>query len=172
MPKRQPPDWHPVRELATRVLRDREPLKLTASVVAILRSAAQTVGISEAETNTALRSVRSARALLRKIREDRIRKGSNRLGDALHRMYKLRDAGDLEGAREQMSKVLAVEVVPFYRWIAQGQLEQLEDWKPRPAKGRLDKRTGTKATKPKKPAARKSGKAGKAQPRKAPPREP
>jgi len=128
--KRAPPNWHPLVNLATRVLRDGKPLALTTQVVSVLRNAARTVAISEAETKAALQSVRSAKALLRKIREDRIRKGSNRLGDALLRMYKLRDGGDIEGAREQMRKVLAVEVVPFYRWVAQGQLDQLDDWDP------------------------------------------
>jgi len=45
----------------------------------------------------------------------------------LERMYDLRDAGDLDGARQQMRDVLAVEVVPEYREIAEGELEKLDD---------------------------------------------
>lgn len=83
---------------------------------------------------------------------------------ALRRMYDLRDAGNLERAREQMRKVLAVEVVPFYRRIAQGQLDQLDDWKPPstkkvPRKGtratRKPRAKSTKAPQPKKSASRK-----------------
>jgi len=54
----------------------------------------------------------AATLLLRKIRE-RMHTGSRRLTRALHQMYILRDAGDLEGARQQMRNVLEVEVIPF-----------------------------------------------------------
>lgn len=40
-------------------------------------------------------------------------------------MYRLRDKGNLEGARQQMRDILAVEQVPHYRDIAEGQLEDL-----------------------------------------------
>jgi len=48
------------------------------------------------------------------------------LVDALHRMYQLRDRGDLDGARDQMRGVLAVEVVPLYREVAEGEIEKLD----------------------------------------------
>jgi DUSAM domain-containing protein len=40
-------------------------------------------------------------------------------------MYALQDAGDLKGARQQMHDVLAIEVVPLYREIAEGELAKL-----------------------------------------------
>nr|WP_317987794.1 DUF2379 family protein [Hyalangium gracile] len=46
--------------------------------------------------------------------------------DALYRMGQLRKKGDMEGARQQMMEVLAVERVPHYREIAEGQLEELD----------------------------------------------
>jgi DUSAM domain-containing protein len=42
-------------------------------------------------------------------------------------MYRLRDSGELEGARQQMREVLAAEVVPHYRDIAEGQLARLDE---------------------------------------------
>src|SRR3954471_3800955 len=104
MSRYEPPKWEPVYDLATRVLKNGEPLKLTPGVLSILRRNAPTVGIAEDETEKALRSLTRATALLRKIRT-RIRRGSNRIVDAQLRMYKLRDAGDLEGARQQMRDV-------------------------------------------------------------------
>jgi DUSAM domain-containing protein len=117
--------WHQVREADNRVTRG-EKLELTAEMRALLLRAAPTVAISDAEARAALTNGESATALLRKIRE-RIREGSNRIGDALFRMYELQDAGDLEGARQQMREVLAIEVVPHYREIAQGELAKLDE---------------------------------------------
>ncbi|HLM47113.1 MAG TPA: DUF2379 family protein, partial [Myxococcaceae bacterium] len=57
----------------------------------------------------------------------RIREGSNRINDALVRMYALQGAGDLKGARQQMHDVLAIEVVPLYREIAEGEIAKLND---------------------------------------------
>lgn len=118
-------DWHEIRVLDTRVQQG-HPLELTDDVCGLLLRAAPTVAISNAEAEAALANVESATALLRRIRE-RIREGSNRIGDALLRMYELRDAGDLEGARRQMRDVLAVEVVPHYREIAEGELAKLKN---------------------------------------------
>lgn len=98
---------------------------LTDDVRELLLRSAPTVAISEAEARAALSSVERATALLREIRE-RIREGSNRIGDALLRMYELQDAGDLQGARQQMMDVLAVEVVPHYREIAEGEISKLD----------------------------------------------
>jgi len=150
MRKPKAPDWDEVWEWSNRV-RAGEPLVLTRHVQSILRRAAREVAISDTETDRALGTVHRATLLLRKIRE-RIHTGSRRLTRALHQMYILRDAGDLEGARQQMRNVLEVEVIPFNWMIAQNQLDQLDYWKP------------PKDTAP----ARKTAPAGKAPARKKP----
>jgi len=118
-------DWHQVRMLDNRVQRG-AALELTSDVRELLRRTAATVAISEAEAETALASVERATALLHEMRR-RITEGSNRIMDALHRMYRLEEKGDMDGARQQMRDVLAVELVPHYRDIAEGQLERLDD---------------------------------------------
>lgn len=104
----------------------RGELRLTQDVRDLLRRAAPTVAIRETDAETALASADGATALLQEIRA-RVRDGSHRLSDALHRMYSLRDAGDLDGACQQMRDLLAVEMVPLYRDIAEGQLERLAE---------------------------------------------
>ncbi|WP_309892404.1 DUSAM domain-containing protein [Archangium sp.] len=116
-------DWHEIRMLDNRVQRG-ETLELTDDVRALLERTAPTVAISEAEAETALASVDSGVVLLHEIRR-RITEGSNRLVDALHRMYQLREKGDIDGARQQMRDVLAMEVVPLYREVAEGEIEKL-----------------------------------------------
>jgi DUSAM domain-containing protein len=116
-------EWHEIRVLDTRVQQG-QALELTDEVRDLLLRSAPAVAISDAEATAALAHVETATALLRKIRE-RIREGSNRIGAALFRMYELQDAGDLAGARQQMRDVLAVEVVPHYREIAEGELAKL-----------------------------------------------
>jgi DUSAM domain-containing protein len=103
-----------------------EPLELSERMRALLRSAAPTVAISSADVEAALATTESATALLLEIRK-RIREGSNRINDALIRMYALQEAGDLQGARQQMHDVLAVEVVPLYQEIARGEIAKLND---------------------------------------------
>ena len=117
--------WNELWELENRVQRG-EALRLTQEVRDLLEHAAPTVAISQAEAEAALAGEQGATALLMKIRA-RVRDGSHRLSDTLHRMYRLRDSGDLEGARQQMRDLLAVEVVPLYRDIAAGQLERLDE---------------------------------------------
>jgi DUSAM domain-containing protein len=117
--------WNQLWGIENRVNRG-EALELTGEVRDLLLRAAPTVAISTVEANAALANVDSATTLLRRIRE-RIRDGSNRIMDALYRMSQLQKKGDLEGARQQMRDVLAVEVVPHYRDIAEGQLERLEE---------------------------------------------
>jgi DUSAM domain-containing protein len=117
--------WHQIRELDNQIVRG-EALELSERVRDLLRRAAPTVAIGSDDAEVALSNVESATALLRKMRE-RIREGSNRIGDALFRMYDLQKTGDLEGARQQMRAVLAVEVVPHYREIAEGEIEKLDD---------------------------------------------
>ncbi len=171
MPRYEAPSWDGVRRLERR-LKEGRPIKLTDSALAILRRAAQDVAIDPAEAEAALKTERRATALLRKI-ATRIHRGSNRLMDAVLRMYRLRDAGDLEGARREMRQVLAVLVVPHHRWIAQGQLAQLDDWSPpkvKPSKKMSGKGTQPEATKPRRPTPRRN-KAGKAPPSKTPRRK-
>ncbi|WP_224240419.1 DUSAM domain-containing protein [Hyalangium gracile] len=103
-----------------------EGLVLTDNMRDLLLRAAPTVAISEAEARAALDNVENATRLLLKIRE-RMRDGSNRIMDALYRTGQLRKKGDREGARQQMRDVLAVESVPHYRKIAEGQLAELDD---------------------------------------------
>jgi len=56
----------------------------------------------------------------------RLRDGQRRFLRAMYRMTSLRDAGDLEGARQQLRDVLAVESVPQYRRMAEEQLRGLD----------------------------------------------
>ncbi|RKG71121.1 DUF2379 domain-containing protein [Corallococcus sp. CA054B] len=118
------PDWDSIRALSRRVLREGVPLTLTDDVRALLLHTADEVAIPDAAT--ALQTDAGALALLRECAR-RITDGSNRLVDALYRMHRLQDAGDWEGARQEMRAVLAVEVVPFYRETAQGQLDDMAD---------------------------------------------
>jgi DUSAM domain-containing protein len=120
-----PLNWNDVRALAKRVLEGGEPLVLTDEVHTILRRTAREVAIDATEVEQALRAEPEAIALLREVNR-RIRDGSHRLSRALAQMYRLRDMGDLEGARQQMREVLAMEVVPHYRDIAQTSLEALD----------------------------------------------
>jgi DUSAM domain-containing protein len=121
-------DWGPLNDLAQRVLENNEALVLTEDVRALLRRTGGQVALDAEKVERALSDVPSATELLREI-YDRISEGTQRLTPALLRMYRLRDAGDIEGACRQMEEVLAVEVVPFYRDIASGELEKLEELK-------------------------------------------
>lgn len=117
--------WDPLWGLEDRLKRG-EALELSERICELLLRAAPTVAISRTEAEAALAHVEGATALLLKIRE-RIREGSNRINNALVRMYALQDAGNLKAARQQMQDVLSVEVVPFYREIAEGEIEKLDD---------------------------------------------
>ncbi|WIG94597.1 DUSAM domain-containing protein [Myxococcus sp. SDU36] len=64
--------------------------------------------------------------LLREVSR-RIRDGSARISEALSRMYQHKEAGDVDRARQETWDVLPVEAVPFYREIAEGQLEDMAD---------------------------------------------
>jgi DUSAM domain-containing protein len=116
-------DWHEIRVIDNRV-RQGEALKLTDDVRDLLKRTAPTVAISEGDAVVALSGVDTGTALLHEIRR-RITEGSNRLVDALHRMYQLQEKGDLDGARQQMRDVLAVEVVPLYREVAEDELKKM-----------------------------------------------
>ncbi len=116
-------DWYAIRMADNRVQRG-ETLELTDDMRDMLRRTAPTVGMSEAEAEKALSSITTGTILLHELRR-RITEGSNRLMDALSRMYHLQEKGDLDGARQQMRDVLAVEVVPLYREVAEGELKKL-----------------------------------------------
>jgi DUSAM domain-containing protein len=121
-------DWHPLRVLAARVLERDEPLVLTEEVRALLRQTGRQVALGVDEVEQALGDVMPATGLLREIAR-RIAEGSDRLGPALRRMYRLRDSGDIEEARKQMEEVLSVEVVPLYREMASSELAKLDELK-------------------------------------------
>ncbi|MFL5357304.1 DUSAM domain-containing protein [Archangium sp.] len=106
-------------------------LELSDDLRAILRRTAPTAGIDNAETEEALASPEGAEALMRMILS-RFREAKKRLTRAMFRMTSLRDAGDLEGARQQMRDVLAVEVVPRFRQAAEEQLRGLDSPPPEP----------------------------------------
>ena len=117
-------DWDELRALAQQVLERGAVLELTDASRALLIRTAQQVAIRQTDAEASLRSLSTATALLGEIRR-RIRDGSNRLSDALHRAYRLRDRGDVEGARRLMEDLLEIEVVPLYREQAEILLEEL-----------------------------------------------
>ncbi len=119
-------NWDDLRELARRVSESGQPLVLTDETRAILRRCAPQVAIALETAEQALSSEAEATALLEQIAR-RIREGSHRLSRTLSQSYRLQQMGDLEGARQLMLDLLAVEVVPHYREIAQSQLKALED---------------------------------------------
>lgn len=118
-------DWQQIRMLDDRVQRG-EPLELTADVRELLRRTAPTVAISNAEAERALSHTGSAIVLLQQIRH-RADDGTRRLMRALDAMYRLLKKGDIGGARQQMQDVLAVEVVPHIREMAESELEKLDE---------------------------------------------
>src|SRR5687767_4791880 len=117
-------DWEEVRRLAEQLERG-QPLELTAAVSGLLRRAARQVALSDDDAAQGLRSPSDAATLVAKISR-RIRVGSRRLSRAIVDASRLQDAGDRQGARKLFEDVLAVEVVPLYREIAQTQLNALE----------------------------------------------
>ncbi|QSQ25265.1 DUSAM domain-containing protein [Pyxidicoccus parkwayensis] len=116
-------DWTPVRALARRV-QNGERLTLTDDVRELLERTAAEVGISKADAASALASADTAKALVLEAAR-RIKDGSDRLMDALYRAKRYRLAGDFDRARQEIRDVLAVEVVPHYREIAETQLEDM-----------------------------------------------
>lgn len=118
-------DWEEVRELAEQLERG-QPIELTASVCALLRRAARQVALSDDDAAQGIRSPSDAATLVATISR-RIRVGSRRLSRAIVDASRRQEAGDIQGARKLFEDVLAVEVVPLYREIAQTQLNALED---------------------------------------------
>ncbi|MFL5353327.1 DUSAM domain-containing protein [Archangium sp.] len=118
-------DWEEVRALAEQLERG-HALELTASVCELLRRAARQVALSDDDAVHGLRTPSDAALLVAKISR-RIRVGSRRLSRAIVDASRLQDTGDIQGARKLFEDVLAVEVVPLYREIAQTQLNALEE---------------------------------------------
>ncbi|MET0400881.1 MAG: DUF2379 family protein [Cystobacter sp.] len=100
-------------------------LESTDGLRDLLRRTAPTAGVSETETEEALARPDGAEALMGMVLA-RFRDARRRFLGAMCRMTSLRDSGDLEGARQQMRDVLAVEVVPRFREAAGEQLQGLE----------------------------------------------
>ncbi|HZI06211.1 MAG TPA: DUSAM domain-containing protein [Archangium sp.] len=116
-------DWEEVRALAEQLERG-QPLELSAAVCDLLRRATRQVALSDDDAAQGLRSPSDAATLVAKISR-RIRVGSRRLSRALVDASRRQEAGDVQGARKLFEDVLAVEVVPLYREIAQTQLNAL-----------------------------------------------
>lgn len=117
-------DWDELRALAQHVFERGMALELTEATRALLLRTAQQVAINPSDAEASLHSISTAVALLGEIRR-RIREGSHRLSDALHQAYRLRDRGDVKGARKLMEDLLQIEVVPLYREQAEILLEEL-----------------------------------------------
>jgi len=122
---REETDWEEIRALAEQLERG-QPLELSVAVSDLLRRAARQVALSEDDAAQGLRSPSDAATLVTKISR-RIRVGSRRLSRAIVDAGRLEEAGDIQGARKLFEDVLAVEVVPLYREIAQTQLSALEE---------------------------------------------
>ncbi|QDE66052.1 MULTISPECIES: DUSAM domain-containing protein [Myxococcus] len=118
--------WHAIRELNRRVNDLGEPLALTDEIRALLRDTASDVAIASDTVALALQGNASATELLREVAK-RIREGSWRLSRALTEANRRQEAGDTDGARAALMELLAVEVVPFYRELAQVQLDALDE---------------------------------------------
>ncbi|WP_309896199.1 DUSAM domain-containing protein [Archangium sp.] len=121
------PNLHERQQLAVLAQRIQQghPLELTEDLRDLLRRTAPTAAITESETEEALKSPEGAEAIMGMILS-RFRESERRFLDSMYRMTSLRDSGDIEGARQQMRDVLAVEVVPQYRRMAEEQLRGLD----------------------------------------------
>jgi DUSAM domain-containing protein len=124
------PDRPQLAIIAQRLQRG-HPLELTDDLRDLLRRTAPTAGASETEIEEALKSPEGAEALMGMILS-RFREAKRRFLRAMFRMTSLRDSGDIEGARQQMRDVLAVEVVPRFRQAAAEQLKGLDGQSPEP----------------------------------------
>lgn len=118
-------DWEEIRGLAEQLERG-QPLELSTTVCDLLRRVVRQVALSHDDAEQGLRSPSEAATLVAKISR-RIRVGSRRLSRAIVDASRRQEAGDIQGARKLFEDVLAVEVVPLYREIAQTQLNALED---------------------------------------------
>ncbi|MCY1036722.1 DUSAM domain-containing protein [Corallococcus sp. BB11-1] len=117
-------DWDPVRALVARVDAG-EALTLTPQVRGVLLRTAREVGIPAPDAQAAIKDAGAATALLRGAWA-RIRDGSIRLSLTEMRARDLARAGDKAGARKLLEDLLAVEVVPLYRELAEMELKDLD----------------------------------------------
>jgi DUSAM domain-containing protein len=126
------PDLHDRQQLAVLAQRIQQghALELTDDLRALLRRTAPTAAITETETEEALKSPEGAEALMGMVLS-RFRESERRFLNSMYRMTSLRDSGDIEGARQQMRDVLAVEIVPRYRQAAEEQLKGLDNPRPK-----------------------------------------
>ncbi|QDE91190.1 hypothetical protein BHS06_20645 [Myxococcus xanthus] len=118
-------DWNAVKDLSRCITDPVQPF-LTTETRALVQATAHDVGISPGETARALQDDASAAVLVREI-ASRISTGSRRLSRTLVEVDRRRDAGDLEGARQLLQDVLAVEVVPHYVDILNTYLQAVDD---------------------------------------------
>ncbi|WP_141619056.1 DUSAM domain-containing protein [Myxococcus sp. AB036A] len=118
-------DWDAVKDLSRRITDPVQPF-LTTETRALVQATAHDVGILPDETTRALQDDESAAVLVREI-ASRISTGSRRLSRTLVEVDRRRDAGDLEGARQLLQDVLAVEVVPHYVDILNTYLQAVDD---------------------------------------------
>lgn len=158
--------WEKLRTLHAQTPKGKS-VGLSRSVIHLMRRVAPSVGVSNEELEVALAHPRRATALVREMWE-RVRVGSDRIGDALDKMYDLQEVGDLAGARKVMSAVLAVEVVPLYRDIAANEIVKMDT-------GNLDMSSATlkpERTKGTAPSVKRTAKhpAGKVAPKKPRPK--
>ncbi|HZH78719.1 MAG TPA: DUSAM domain-containing protein [Archangium sp.] len=123
------PDRPQLAVIAQRLQRG-HALEFTDNLRDLLRRTAPTAAVSEAETEEALKSLEGAEALMGMILS-RFQDAQRRFLRAMFRMTSLRDSGDIEGARQQMRDVLAVEVVPRFRQAAEQQLKGLDSPPPK-----------------------------------------
>jgi DUSAM domain-containing protein len=119
-------DFHPWGQLRALALRARQgrPLARGDELRAFLLRTASSVAMNEPEVTEALQTAEGTEALLSMMLK-RIDDGKQRISQALYRMMLCQEAGDLEGARQQLHEVLAVEVVPRYRQMAEENLTGL-----------------------------------------------
>lgn len=121
-------DFHPwgqIRALSLRIQHGK-PLVLRDDLLDFLRQTAPSVAISKTEAEEILRTEKGAEGLLAMMMR-RITEGKHRITQALSRMMDCREAGDREGALQALRDVLAVEVVPQYRQMAEECLKRYDE---------------------------------------------
>jgi DUSAM domain-containing protein len=118
------PDWIRLRELERQVFEQGKWLDLNGEPRVLLSRSARQVAVGPAETEEALRSVVTAKALLREILQ-RIMDAELREAAAGVQASRLQGQGDFTGARKVLEDLLAVEAVPHYRKQVELRLSEL-----------------------------------------------
>lgn len=118
-------DWDAVKDLSRSISDPVQPF-LTPETRALIAATADDVGVPQSEATRALQDDESAAVLVREI-ASRISRGSRRLSRTLVEVGRRRDAGDVDGARQLLHDVLAVEVVPHYVNILNTYLRAVDD---------------------------------------------